>query len=197
MFKIRIIIAAVILMSFLAVIVHADMISVSPLDNGKSDSQVVYDFRDNQYKHLYDSIDLSGVNNLYPLPGLFLQVTDVDTGEVPQDQNIIELNNEPSSFSLCLSALLGMSFYGSVYWFKKHSLGFIPEWYHSGGPHQIGHSFAVTPDFISTAPVICIIEPIYTADDFIPQYHQRAVISLWRESQFTPEQIASRGPPLS
>ena len=105
------------------------------------------------------------------------------------------LTKKHDSLNLCLSALISLGLCSSVHWMKKHSFGFIPEWYHSGGPHQIGHSFAVTPDFLRTAPVACFIQPVYTVEDSIPQYRLRTVVSLWRKSQFTPTILASRGPP--
>jgi hypothetical protein len=46
-------------------------------------------------------------------------------------------------------------------------------------------------------PVCCFIQPDNAAERLIPQYRIRTVVSSWRKSQFTPDVIASRGPPLS
>jgi len=126
-------------------------------------------------------------------PGLFFPShadSDFWSVEFPAGQNT-------SSLSLCLYALMGLGLCSSAHWVKKHSLGFIPEWYHNGGPFQIGHSLAVTPDNLSLTPARCFIQPVLVAEDLIPIYRSMTVRSLWRESQFTPAVIESRGPPLS
>ncbi len=43
-----------------------------------------------------------------------------------------------SSFSLCLSALVGLGLYRSAHSLKWLSLGLIPQSYHNAGPFQIG-----------------------------------------------------------
>jgi len=114
------------------------------------------------------------------------------TSQAPQPQILVD---NTSSLSLCLYALMGLGLCSSAHWVKKHSLGFIPEWYHNGGPFQIGHSLAVTPDNLSITPARCFVQPVIVAEDLIPIYRSMTVRSLWRESQFTPAVIASRGPP--
>ena len=119
-------------------------------------------------------------------------------GERPaQAPPLIELAGGPSSVSLCLYALMSLGLCSAPHWIKKLHLGHLPEWYHDGGPFQIGHSFAATPESLCALQACYFNPPSDTAEDFLPQHRQRTIISLWRKSQFTPEAIASRGPPLS
>lgn len=195
MLKISRVVTAIVLGSILTATVHADMVPISKLDNGRCNSQVVCNQQDNQNPQLFNSIDFNITDNLYPSSGRFPQEANVSHKQDPQRQNAIELKNEQSSLVFCLTALIGMGFCGSAHWMKKHSLGFIPEWYHSGGPAQIGHSFAVTPDLLRTPPAFCFIQPVLDVEDFSKQLRLGVVTSLWRKSQYTPNILASRGPP--
>ena len=115
------------------------------------------------------------------------------TGEIPA----LRIRSDgQSSLSLCLYALIGLGLCRSAPWARRLSLAGVPEWFHDGGPFQIGHSFAVSPDCRCAAPV-CFIQPDHTEQDHIPRYRRGMVVSLWRTSQFTPTALASRGPPLS
>ena len=137
----------------------------------------------------FADIDMLGVR--------FLPQSGPDLTQTSQTKHALDLTNEPGSCSLCLYALIGLGLCNSVHWVKKVSLGFIPEWYHDGGPFQIGHSYAVTPESLYPAPAYCFIQPVWAAEDSLPQYHLGTIVSSWRKSQFTPDVIASRGPPLS
>jgi hypothetical protein len=119
-----------------------------------------------------------------------------DLGHLPQTpppQIAADAGN--SSFSLCLSALLSLGLCHSISGVKKLSFGFPPQWYHYTGPSQIGHSIAV--DIDSVSPVCCYTQPIPRVTDLALQRHFGTVVSLWRTSQFTPDVIASRGPPAT
>jgi len=105
------------------------------------------------------------------------------------------LTDGQSSLSLCVSALIGLGLCSSAHCLKKLHFGHIPEWYHNGGPSQIGHSLAINPDSICPVPAYCFVQATHAAEDIIPQYRSGTIISLWRKSQFTPDVIASRGPP--
>lgn len=118
-----------------------------------------------------------------------------DVSHTPEIQPSITLMDGTSSLNLCLSALLSLGLCSSFHWVRKINLGFIPEWYHDGGPCQIGHSHALCPNNIRLIPADCFVQPISPAKDSLAQYHTRAVMSLWRISQFTPNIIASRPPP--
>jgi len=120
-----------------------------------------------------------------------------DFSELSLTQDAQILTDGQKSVNLCLSALIGLGLCSSAHCLKKFNFGFIPEWYHNGGPFQIGHSFAVNPDTLCPAPAYCFVQPDHEADDPIPITRTRDIISLWRESQFTPDVLYSRGPPAA
>jgi hypothetical protein len=119
-----------------------------------------------------------------------------DAGQVREAQDVPVLTDGQNSFSLCLYALLGLGLCKSVPLVRKVSFGYIPQWYHDGGPVQVGHSFAISPDCLCPAPA-CFVQPDGPAENLIPRYHFSAVVSRWRDSQFTPAVLASRAPPSS
>jgi len=121
--------------------------------------------------------------------------TDVDAEPPAQTPPMIELTGGPCSASLCLYALMGLGLCSAPHWIKRLSFSHIPEWYHDGGPFQIGHSFAATPESLCTLQVCNLEPPDDTAEDFLPQYRLKTIVSSWRKTQFTPDVIASRGPP--
>ena len=176
--------------------VYADMIPISLSDGRPQKSSDIF-----PCQKAFQHTSLSGSSNCLSVADLdlwsvkFYPEASSDLSYTSEIQPPKIFTNRLGSFNLYLSALISIGLCSSVHWMKKHSFGFIPEWYHSGGPHQIGHSFAMTPDFLRTAPVCCFIQPVYTVEDSIPQYRLRTVVSLWRKSQFTPTILASRGPP--
>jgi len=107
------------------------------------------------------------------------------------------LTDGSDSLSLCLWALIGLGLCRSGQWVRRLSLGFVPEWYHSGGPFQIGHSHAVLPNNLASAfvPVCCFVQPVFAVESPILIQRSRIVRSSWRKSQFAPAALASRGPP--
>jgi hypothetical protein len=117
-------------------------------------------------------------------------------GQVGRTQDVPILTDGQNSFSLCLYALLGLGLCKSVPLVKKVSFGCIPQWYHDGGPVQVGHSFVISPDCLGPAPV-CFVQPDSPAENPISRYRFPDVVSRWRDSQFTPAALASRGPPSS
>ena len=120
-----------------------------------------------------------------------------DFSELSLTQDAQILTDGQKSFNLCLSALIGLGLCSSAHCLKKVNFGFIPQWYHNGGPFQVGHSFAVNPDSVCPAPAYCFVQPDHTTEDHIPISRQRDIVSLWRQSQYTPDVIASRGPPIT
>jgi hypothetical protein len=125
-------------------------------------------------------------------PGSLAVTTD---GAAPDVAAVQIASDRQNSLHLCLYALLTMGLGKSVPYVKKFSLGVVPQWYHDGGPFQIGHSQAISPDCLDSAPVYCFIQPESGAEDPSPQYRPGAVVSCWRTSQFTPSALISRGPP--
>lgn len=137
----------------------------------------------------------AGAADFTPFSFEFLPKGTVEASQTSETQPSLILTDGQGSLSLCLYALISLGLCRSAPWVKRFSFGVIPEWYHNGGPSQIGHSLAISPNCLCTA-VVCFIQPDRIADDPIPQYRQRTVTSLWRESQFAPTLLASRGPPL-
>ena len=104
------------------------------------------------------------------------------------------LGDDQGSFGLCLYALLGLGLCRSAPLMRKLSFGSIPDWYHHGGPFQVGHSHAIGPD-LCWAAVVCFVQPDCTRHDFLPQYYWGTIAPLWRKSLFSPNTLPSRGPP--
>ena len=182
---------------FVCAAVHADMVPVSQLDIEPRQPEQACSRTDLPRANLsspFGSLSTSGVSSWSVE---FLPKASMDVGqsfEMPYPQI---LTSGQSSLSLCLSALIGLGLCSSGHYVKKLHFGFIPEWYHNGGPYQIGHSFAVNPDSVCPVPVCCFDQPVRTAEDITPQYRCGTVVSLWRESQFTSDVIAPRGPPMT
>jgi len=176
--------------------VYADMIPVSRLDSGPRQSLHVCGRADLQYTNLSSPSNCPSVADLDMWSVEFLPKANVDVSQTSEMQHPQILTDGTGSFNLCLSALIGLGLCSSAHWVKRLSFGFVPEWYHNGGPFQIGHSFAVTPESLCPAQVCCFIQPFCTEDNHLPQYFLKTVISIWRKSQFTPCVLASRGPPL-
>jgi hypothetical protein len=129
-------------------------------------------------------------------PVQFLPQVSVDhLGQTSQAPYAMELAGRPDSSRLCLYALMGLGLCAAPHWARRLSFGFAPEWYHQGGPFQIGHSYAATPESLCSLQVCLLARPDDRAEDSQPQYRLGAILFLWRKSQFTPAILAPRGPP--
>ena len=176
--------------------VYADMMPVPIASSERGQSQcIACDQPDLLYADLSGPFSYPSVADLGLWPVEPLPEPTADTGQTPEMQNLLSFTDGPGSFALCLYALMGLGLFKSAPWIKKLSFEFIPEWYHDGGPFQIGHSHAVTPETLYPVQVCSFIQPACMVESHIPQYSQRTIVSLWRKSQFTPSVIASRGPP--
>ena len=134
------------------------------------------------------------------LDSLFIEVSiGTDSAPTPVARDVQILSDDSGSFNLCLSALISLGLCGSAQVVKKSSFDFVPEWYHNDGVMQIGHSYALLPNCQSPVPACCFIQPVSTVTDPFSQrqYHLSTITPLWRDSQFTPCVLASRGPPAS
>jgi len=192
----RRVISAVICGLIVTVSAHAEMMSVYKPDTERVQSRSIYNRFDNHNQNSsgYNNFTYSANPDSWSVEFLPEVNADVSlSSDTPQPQILTDGTN---SLNLCLSALIGLGLCSSVNFVKKFSFNFVPEWYHNGGPFQIGHSYAVTPETLP-APACCFIQPACVAESHIPQYRLRTVVSLWRKSQFTPDVIASRGPPFS
>jgi hypothetical protein len=189
-----------ILIVFFAVLVstvsvYADMMPVPIANSGRGQlpyipcSRTDLLYADSSGPFNYPSVaDL----DLWPV-GLLPEPT-ADSGQTSEIQNLRSFTDGPGSFALCLYALIGLGLCKSAPWVKKLSFEFIPEWYHDGGPFQIGHSHAVTPETLYPTPACCFVQPVCMVESLIP-HSLGTIVSLWRKSQFTSSVIAPRGPP--
>ncbi len=122
---------------------------------------------------------------------------DLDEPAAPAHFDQIASDSGQSSLSLCLSALVSLGLYTSMHSVKKLSFGFDPQWYHTGGPFRIGHSMAICLDSVCPVPVCCLAQPDHGVANTVPKTRFGTVVSQWRTSQFTPELLAARGPPVA
>jgi len=150
-----------------------------------------------QYTNLSSPYNSPSVTELDLWSVEFLPEATVDDSQSADIQHLQILTNGPDSLNLCLSALIGLGLCSSAHWVKKLSFGFVPEWYHNGGPFQIGHSYAVTPESLCHAAVYCFVQPVCTVENFLTQsqYRLGTIVFLWRKSQFTPTILIPHGPP--
>jgi hypothetical protein len=148
-------------------------------------------------RHLSSPFADLSVTDVNWWPFEFPPETSADAGQIFDPQHPQSFTSGPSSLNLCLSALIGLGLCSSAHYVKRLHFGSIPQWYHHGGPFQIGHSLAVNPAFVCPVPACCFVQPAHTAENIIPQHRSGTIVSLWRESQFTPDVIAARGPPMT
>ena len=81
----------------------------------------------------------------------------------------------PGSASLFLSAALSIGAWQLVRSARQIHVGPLPEWYHPGGPAQVGHAFPIDLQFAPVA-VCCFEQPISDPRPIIyrPQRELRA-----------------------
>ena len=175
---------------------HADMMAISFPDTAYRQAPAARLCDDRRHTPLFASLAETSIVDPFSLSATrvaFTQTQAEPTGEAPA----LRIRSDgQSSLNLCLYALIGLGLCRSAPWARRLSLAAMPEWFHDGGPFQIGHSFVVSPDCRCAAPA-CFIQPDHTKQDHIPRYRRGMVVSLWRTSQFTPTTLASRAPPLS
>ena len=188
-------IAAAILTVGIAGTLYADMTPISIVDIRV---QPAVDAYSETSPHSVDLAGLCGTPSIGDLGlGLVTRLPEaqVDCGSAAGPEATAVLARDQGSFSLCLYALLGLGLCRSAPWVKKLSFTCVPEWYHDGGPFQIGHSHIIAPNCLCSALVCCFMQPQSVAEDSMLQSDQAAIMGLWRTFQFTPRVLGSRGPP--
>jgi hypothetical protein len=175
--------------------VFAGMAPVSRLDAKQWHSSRVCGQADLQYANSSSPYIIPGVADLDLRPIQFLPQANADVTQTPEIQHSIYLTNGQGSFTLCLYNLMAVGLFSSIHLLRKLSFGFIPEWYHNGGPFQIGHSLAVSPESLCPEPVCFFVQPVGRAENFLGQLYWGNVAPFLRKSQFTPDAVAPRGPP--
>ena len=185
-----------VLMALVAVsAVHADMMPLGQPGAGAPGAQLVCERAPIQPAGVSAPVLHSGRTTDLDMTAVEL-IREANAGQIRQAAPLQVLAYEPGSLNLCLYALIGLGFCRTAPWVKKLSFGFIPDWYHDGGPYQIGHSHAIGPEFLCCALVYCFIQPQCTSLDLLPQHYLSKVASLLRQSLFVPGRLASRGPPV-
>lgn len=188
-------VAASIVVLATTVPLRADMTPVSSSNGGYRPSFPARDLTVAQPVGPFNRFNGLGVIDLSAVPAWPSLSSQNHAEQLRQTRSLPILVDGQNSACLCLYALLGLGLCRSVPLVRKLSCGVIPDWYHHGGPFQIGHSHAVGPDCLCSVMVVCFIQPDCTARDFLPQYYWGTIASLLRKSLFTPNVLASRGPP--
>jgi hypothetical protein len=105
------------------------------------------------------------------------------------------LSDRQNSFILCLYGFLGVGAFRSLTCLRRPALGMIPEWYHNGGPAQIGHSLALAPDCRVSLPACCLVQPDQPTRNPGPRYGPGMRESFQPKSPTLSARAAPRGPP--
>jgi len=109
-----------------------------------------------------------------------------------QRSDVRVLPGGPGSVALFLSALSGLGVWQLGRSARKFHFASVPDWYHSGGPVQVGHVTAINPDL--TAPVMVSICDL-PAQQSIRLLLRRAVPLRLRSQCSTPALATPRAPP--
>jgi hypothetical protein len=175
--------------------VHADMMPASFATPGYRLSDA-YDQTDVRIAGVARPWDVAGIARSEAGPITFLPQADSGAISAAEIQARRVLTDDQGSLDLCLYALFGLGLCRSVPLIRKLSFGCMPDWYHHGGPFQIGHSHAIGPDCLHCA-VACFVQPEGAREDLVLHCYRGSIAALLRKSLFTPNVLASRGPPLT
>ena len=99
----------------------------------------------------------------------------------------------PGSFSLVLTAFGSLGAWRLGRSAKKFHFSSFPDWYHTGGPSQLGHSHALDLD---AAPAVCRLESA-GLDPHPVRRPLRRMTDFHRQSQSLRDAVSPRAPPLS
>jgi hypothetical protein len=189
------ILATVVGLLVLAPILRAEMMPVFPLTIESRAPRHLSVPADAPSADLYSPFGGPTGADWHSLPAGLAPETDNEAELTYETEPVWVLSDGQNSFSLCLYALIGLGLCRSAPLVKKLSLGPIPDWYHNGGPFQMGHRYAIGPD-LCAAPVYCFVQPDHPVRECRPQYARGTIASPLRESQFTFPLRAPRGPPF-
>lgn len=119
-----------------------------------------------------------------------------NSATVARQAPVLELPPAPDSAVLCLSALAGLGVWHLGRSARKLHFGAVPEWYHSSGPAQVGHTTPLDPEFSLAALPLCRFESPDT-DEPPPPSWLRLVEPIGQQyCQYSLSVTAPRGPPL-
>ncbi len=106
-------------------------------------------------------------------------------------QAVLELPAAPGSMSLFLSAMVSIGAWQLVRSTKDLHFGALPDWYHTGGPVQVGHVTVFDLDF-NSSPLCDFTEPVGERPSF---YHLQRDLSVRWRPQHRLSLADPRGPP--
>lgn len=117
-----------------------------------------------------------------------------ETDAAVADGPVLEMPAPPSSLALVLSGLLSLGAYQSLRCLKRLNWHVaVPDWYHTGGPAQVGATTPIDIDFDQSALRACLFE---APTDWAPRVAScRQARAVFRP-QFIPLPAPPRGPPL-
>ncbi len=156
---------------------HADMVPLSPRDAAIC--------RQSPHAHSLTNLppaspstsfaDSSRIFGLDAFPVGSLPPSDRDAGLTSETKLARILTDRQNSLTLCLYALLGLGLCRSASCVRKFHLSCIPDWYDAGGPYQVGHRLAISPDCLPSAPAFCFGPPgwVEATSDALPQLRRR------------------------
>ena len=121
-----------------------------------------------------------------------------DSGPGPNSENgqLTTLPPAPDSALLAMSGLLSLGAIQLGRNVRKLNLGALPEWYHDGGPTQVGHStpFDLDLGFNLAALPVCVFAGPVGAEDTV-LFGAQWSDAVRRAPQFWPTTKSPRGPP--
>ena len=177
---------------------NADFIAATRLEFDHTQSVSGHNQVDSQQLDSSFILSFSNGSEITSLGALAVEVLP-ETGEadqLPHDGEVLlSPKHEPGSLQMCLYALLGLGLCKVAPCLNKLSCSAVPEWYHDGGPWQIGHSLAVSPETLNPISVCCFVQPDDTIKLPLANHQYGAMQPLLRKSLFTPCVLSSRGPP--
>jgi hypothetical protein len=108
-------------------------------------------------------------------------------------EGVLRMPESPGSSALFLSAMMSLGAWHLIRSSREFHFGSMPEWYHSGGPKQIGHVTPFNLDFTSL-PLCLFDQPIQLRK--VSLGWQQELSDRWSsQSQLSPK--GSRAPPVA
>jgi hypothetical protein len=110
--------------------------------------------------------------------------------------SVLSVPAGPGSASLFLFALGGLGAWNLGRSARKLHLGCLPEWYHSGGPRQVGHATPLDLDFhLATAPLCRLEVPAAIGGNVSSQWWSWRERAVGLSAQQVLHSADPRGPP--
>ncbi len=142
-------------------------------------------------------LSLDGDHHCWLVPGFLPGLTQpayAGAADAPASAGTLhELPPAPSSLSLGLTALAGLGLYQAGRSVRKLHLSNLPEWYHTGGPAQVGHATPLDLDIDTSALPLCVHATPTPCRPHLIRFVDEAVLP--KPFECIPLAVAPRGPP--